>query len=306
MMKEKDASRAVELNDRRNIFAVNLGLGSNLVLAFLKVTFGIAGHSPALLADGINSSSDVVYYIAAKVFLHMSVKPADKEHPYGHRQMENIAAIVVGSFIITTAIAIFWNSIDLVYDIIIRKTKAHEAAHITFIIALFTVGLKTVLTAVTRSIGIKTKNNAIKALAYDHLNDIFASVAVAIGIFFSRLGHFWVDPLAGCIVALFILKTGIEIIRESAYGLMSTEPDEELKNIIETKAWQIPGITGVENIRVHTFGQFFMVNMDILLDQSLTISQGDAIADVLESQLNKEIHNLLEAHIHYHPDRREQ
>jgi cation diffusion facilitator family transporter len=289
------------INDQKNSFAVNLGLISNVILAFLKVTFGILGHSPALLADGINSTSDVVYYIAAIIFLRISVKPADKEHPYGHRQMENIAAIVVGSFIITTAIALFWNSIDSVYDIIVEDAPSQKALLITLIIALFTIITKIVLTLITRKIGSKTNNKAIKALAYDHLNDVFASLAAAVGIFFSRYGYFWVDPLAGAVVAIFILKTGIVIIKESAYTIMDTSPGEELREQIVAIAQSISGITQVENIRTHKFGQFIVINMDVCIEGALTVSEGDEIADRLESLLLRNIKNLLEVHIHYHP-----
>ena len=73
--------------------SVNLGLISNVLLSVMKTVIGILGHSSALLADGINSTSDVVYYIAVKIFMHQAKKPADKEHPYGHRQLESVAAI---------------------------------------------------------------------------------------------------------------------------------------------------------------------------------------------------------------------
>ncbi|MCK7481890.1 MAG: cation transporter [Candidatus Moduliflexus flocculans] len=76
------------------------------------------GHSPALLADGINSTSDVAYGIIVKVFIRKARKPADDEHPYGHRQLESIAAVVVGAFVLTTAVAIFWDAINRVYDLL--------------------------------------------------------------------------------------------------------------------------------------------------------------------------------------------
>src|SRR5450830_549023 len=87
---------------------INVGLAANAALALLKTSIGILGHSDALLADGINSTSDVVYYIVVKIFMRLADKPADAEHPYGHRQLESVAALVVGAFVITTGIAIFW------------------------------------------------------------------------------------------------------------------------------------------------------------------------------------------------------
>jgi cation diffusion facilitator family transporter len=288
-------------NDRKNSFAVNLGLVSNLVLAFLKVFFGVLGHSPALLADGVNSTSDVAYYIATKIFLRLSVEPADREHPYGHRQMESIASVVVGAFILSTAVAIFWNALDGVYDSLVRSTPAPETPFITLGIALFTIVVKIALTLVTKRIGAKTNNSAIRALAFDHINDIFASLAAAVGIFFGREGYPWVDPLAGGVVALFILRTGISIIRESALALTSTAPREDLTRRITAVAGGIAEIAGIERIRVHTFGQYLVVNIDICIDGSRTIRRGDEISTLLESRLVREIDEIVDVHVHYHP-----
>jgi len=95
--------------------AVSLALISNVLLALLKTSIGILGHSPALLADGINSTSDVVYNIMVSIFVRAAYKPADDEHPYGHTQFESVGALVVGAFVITTAITIFWDSLNSLF-----------------------------------------------------------------------------------------------------------------------------------------------------------------------------------------------
>src|SRR5512145_2851684 len=108
-----------EINERQrqSFLAVNLGLTVNIFLAALKVSIGILGHSPALLAEGVNSTSDVAYYVAVAIFMRLAHKPADEEHPYGHTQLESIASLVVGAFVLTTAVAIFWDSINTVFDL---------------------------------------------------------------------------------------------------------------------------------------------------------------------------------------------
>ena len=92
--------------DRKSLWAVNLGLGINILLSFIKTLFGVLGHSPALLAEGINSISDVAYYVVAGIFVRLANKPADDEHPYGHRQLERIASLIVGAFVVATAVAV--------------------------------------------------------------------------------------------------------------------------------------------------------------------------------------------------------
>lgn len=289
--------------ESRSLLAVNLGLVSNILLAALKTTVGILGHSPALLADGINSTSDVAYYVVVRVFMSLARKPADDEHPYGHQQLENIAALVVGAFVITTAVTIFWDAVNKVYDLWAGPGAGTDAEWVTLAIALFTVAFKVVLTAVTRRIGRQTKNPAVFALAYDHRNDIFAAAAASLGIFLGRMGTPWMDPLAGALVALVILRTGVEILRESSKDLMDTLPGRELHDRIVDATKAVAGVEQIEEILAHRFGPSLVVNVTIGIDGSLSVAEGDRIATRVEHILGEEIDFLERVHVHYHPAR---
>jgi cation diffusion facilitator family transporter len=293
----------VELDHRekRSLLAVNLGLAANIVLALLKTTIGVLGHSPALLADGINSTSDVAYYIIVRVFVGLARKPADDEHPYGHRQLESIAALVVGAFVITTAVTIFWDAVNKVYDLWSGQSTAIGASAWALAAALFTVAVKIVLTIVTRNLGRETKNPAIFALAYDHRNDIFAAAAASLGIYLGRAGYAWVDPLAGALVALIILRTGIEILRESSDDLMDTIPGRDLYAQIITTLGKVPGVLKVEEAQAHRFGPYLVINLTIGIDGALSVAEGDQIATQVEQVLYGEVELLKRVHVHYHP-----
>ncbi len=102
---------------------------ANIFLALLKTSVGILGHSPALLAEGVNSTSDVAYYVVVAVFMRLSHKPADETHPYGHNQLESIASLVVGAFIVTTAIAVFWNAVNDVFELFTVKCSPKAPPH---------------------------------------------------------------------------------------------------------------------------------------------------------------------------------
>ena len=290
-----------ESRESKSLFAVNLGMTANIFLAIAKTTFGIVGHSPALLADGINSTSDVAYYIAVFVFMRLSRKPADHEHPYGHSQLESIAALVVGSFVLTTAVAIFWDAINKVYDMLSGQGDFGGASVWALMVALLTVVIKIVLTTVTRRIGRQTQSPAVFALAYDHRNDIFAASAAAVGIFLGRMGHPWVDPLAGAVVALVILRTGIEILRESSEDLMDTVPGKELHQQIVNALTNVPGVKQVEETQAHRFGPYMVVNVTIGIDGALSVAEGDQIATQVEHTLHHQVDFLRRVHVHYHP-----
>lgn len=281
--------------------AVAIGLLANLLLAGLKTSIGILGHSPALLADGINSTSDVAYYIVVSVFVRLANKPADAEHPYGHSQLESIGALVVGSFVITTAVAIFWDAVNTIYELWIGEISYQGASALALWVALFTVALKIILAIYTRRIGSQTKNASITALAYDHRNDVFSASAAVIGITLGRMGHLWVDPLAGALVALVILRTGIEILRESTSNLMDTVPGEALREEIEELLAPDEQIKQIDEVHAHRFGPYLVINITVCVDGRLTVRQGDQIATCVEQEIMANIASVRRVHVHYHP-----
>ncbi len=289
--------------ERKAILTVNLGLAANILLAILKTSMGVVGHSPALLADGINSTSDVAYYVVVAIFMRLAGKPPDEEHPYGHRQLESIAALVVGSFVITTAVAIFWDAVNSVFDLLTGGGDFQGAAIAALWVALFTVILKLGLTTVTRRMSQQTNNAAIGALAYDHRNDMFSALAATAGIFLGRLGYLWVDPLAGALVALVILRTGVEILRLSAKDLMDSVPGQSLRLQVMRLLEPIPGVKQVEEIHAHRFGPYIVVNITVGVDGSLNVTEGDRIATQVERTLVDDIDLVRRVHVHYHPAR---
>ncbi|RPH59792.1 MAG: cation transporter [Chloroflexi bacterium] len=290
--------------NQKSLLAVNLGLGINIGLAALKTAIGILGNSPALLAEGINSTSDVAYYVVASVFVRMANKPADDEHPYGHQQLESIASVVVGSFIVTTAVAVFWDAVDKMWDLLSGSAKSQGALDIALWVALLTVGIKLFLTFYIRKLGRETNNPVVEAMAYDHRNDLFSAAAASLGIFLGQRGLPWIDPLAGAVVALLILRTGIFILRESSVQLMDAVPSKELAGQISAMLLETPGVPGVEQIQevqAHRFGPHIVVNVTVGVDGNLSVLDGDQIANRVEALLCGSIPNVKRVHVHYHP-----
>jgi cation diffusion facilitator family transporter len=294
------ADNSAERNDACD-FAVNIGLYTNILLALLKTAVGITGHSAALLADGINSTSDLIYYVAVKIFMRLSRMPPDDEHPYGHSQFETIAALVVGAFIITTGVAIFWDSADRGYHLYAGTSEASVISVYALWTALFTIALKTGLAVKTRKIGAHTRNPVVAALAKDHLNDILASSAAALGIVLALFGYSWVDPFAGAVVSLFILKTGAGILKDASMELMDTVPGRELDSEIRSVLAGLEGIKGVEEVRAHRFGPQFIVNVTLCVAGDIPVSRGDAIATRAEEELCSRFQHIRKVYVHYHP-----
>ena len=284
--------------------SVNLGLITNIIFSILKTVIGIYGKSQALIADGINSTSDVAYYVAVSIFMTKSNKPADKEHPYGHRQLDNIAAIVVGAFIVTTGATIFWNSITTLYTIWKGEYNSCQSFLFPMIIASVTVLAKIFLYLDTKITYKQTKNPTVKALMNDHINDLMASGTVLISLAFAFFNSdmIWIDPVASCLVAIFIFKTGFEILTDSSTDLMDSMPDADFGKRIEEIILAHKDVYGITHIGVHKYGPSFVLNLTIEVDSHLTVAQGDVICDDLERELLREFSDSLKkTNIHYHP-----
>lgn len=280
--------------------AITFALIANSILALLKTMVGIFAHSSALLADGINSSSDVVYNLAVSFFIRAARKPADEEHPYGHSQYESVGALVVAAFIVTAAFTIFWNSIQSLVDLLQGRSEVAASGNIAFYVALFTVILKAFLFFYTRILGEKTNNPTVKAVALDHRNDILSATAVVVGTLMARLGYAWADPLAGAIVAIFFLSSGITILLDSTDILMDTIPGTQLNKKVRESLADIPGLEGIGEIQAHRFGQYLVINMTIFVCGDISVNEGDLIADHVEERLINEIPFLQAVHVHYH------
>jgi cation diffusion facilitator family transporter len=290
-----------EQRQQKSLLAANIGLGTNIFLAMLKTSVGIVGNSPALLAEGINSTSDVAYYVVASIFMRLANKPADNEHPYGHRQLESIAALVVGSFVVATAIAVFWDAINKTWQLYSGQLDTGGAASIALWVALFTVALKIYLTMYVNRLGRETNNPVVKAMAYDHRNDLFSASAASLGIFLGQRGLPWIDPLAGAFVALLILRTGIHILRESSVDLMDAVPSRELAGQIREILLDMPGVKQLEEVQAHRFGPHLVLNLTIGVDGEMTVREGDEIASKVEFLLTRIVPNVRRVHVHYHP-----
>lgn len=282
-------------------FVVNIGLGFNALLAVGKIGAGIVGHSQALLADGVNSISDVVYFLIVKIFIKLSGKPADSQHPYGHYQYETIAALVVGAFVITTGFAIFWDSVNVAFDVMTGEIAVMAVRSFALYTAIATIVIKIILMIQARFVGYATKNIAVVAIARDHRNDIFASLGAAIGMLLSMLGTIWADPAAGAIVAIIVAKTGFDILREATDDLMDDVPDKELSEQIKAALLDEASIRRIDEIHSHRFGPYLVANITISIDGSLSVARADIIATTAEKKLLERIDMLRKVYIHTHP-----
>lgn len=298
-----DHDMEADERQRQSEKVVNLGLAANLVLAAVKIFTGIVSHSQALLSDGINSTSDVVYFLVVRILVAFSGKPSDEEHPYGHRQFESIAALVVGAFVMTTGIAIFWESINSAFNLLTGNPENSPIGIIAVFVAAGTIIIKGFLMVHAKAVSRKINSIAVSSLAQDHRNDILASSGAAFGIVFGILGFRVCDPIAGAFVAVIVVKTGIDILRESASDLMDSVPGRELDQQVRGILSRIPEVRSVDEVHAHRFGPYYVLNITLGIEGDLSVRKGDEIAHRAEGELRSGIDMMRKVYIHYHPSR---
>ena len=159
----------------------------NIILSVVKTAVRVLGHSPALLAEGINSVSDVAYYVVAGIFRAAGEQTCRHRTPVRSPPVGKHCFLVVGAFVVSTAVVVFWGSVDKIWDLMDGQGTYQSTHTFALWIALGTVVIKIILFFYVRRLGEETQNPVVFALAYDHRNDVFSAAAASIGIFLGRM-----------------------------------------------------------------------------------------------------------------------
>ncbi len=278
--------------------AAGIGLTVNLILAVVKLTGGVLGHSFALISDAANSLGDVLTSCVVLFALRVAQKPADSEHPYGHTRIEAIAGSNVAVLIIVSALWIGWEAIQ-------RFATPHQLPPLwTLWIAGGNVIVKEFLYHYNMRIGVRTGSLAIIANAWDHRSDAFCSFAVLIGLAIVHFGgqpYIWADEAASLIVVGTILWTSIALLRQCTNELMDVQADEELIAEMRNTVMQIDGVLGVEKFRVRKSGIEYFADIHIEVDPQQTVADGHRIGHVAKAILMKEFPILRDVLVHLEP-----
>ncbi|MFD1206901.1 MULTISPECIES: cation diffusion facilitator family transporter [Sporosarcina] len=285
-----------------SVFAIWISLMSNIVLTVLKIIVGILFNSPVLLADGFHNAGDVVASAAALTSMRISQRPADDDHPYGHGKAEVIGSGIVAIILIIAAIYIGIEAISTFFE---EPAKASKIALITAIISLV---WKQLLYVYTMRVGKETNSKGLIATAYDHLADVYASLAAVLGIGLALIGDAYDiaflsygDPFAGVIVSILVLRLAYEIGKESIDILMeknvSSERLKEFSVLIRT----FPEVKRIDRLRAREHGHYILVDVRVGVPGNLTIQEGHDISSEIRNAILEKHQDVDEVLIHLNP-----
>jgi cation diffusion facilitator family transporter len=275
-----------------------VGVLVNTFLILLKLVTGIFGSSQALIADAVHSFSDLFTDAVVLIGLKISNKPPDKTHHFGHARIETLASFIVGMVLIGTALYLGIEASLTIY----RHTEYHPTG-----LALFGAGvsiiLKEVLYHYTIRTGRRIKSQLIVANAWHHRSDALSSVAVFIGVAGTQINPSWhiLDAFAALLVSFFIVKVGLEILRDALREFTDTAPKPEIIGKIQQCALSVKGVVGTHDLRVRTSGGQYQMEIHIVVDGQLTVLEGHKIAEAVEGCLVEDVGNFDSISIHVDP-----
>ncbi|MDH5174406.1 MAG: cation-efflux pump, partial [Elusimicrobiota bacterium] len=226
----------------------------------------------------------------------ISEKPVDKDHPYGHGKAESIAALCISLILFGMAIVLSYRALSAIFlKILIVPGLLPLWA------ALVSILVKELMFRHAHYIGKKFDNLAVLAMAHDHRADAVSSVAALAGIAGARLGYAVLDPLAGFLVALFILKMGIDIFRPSLGELMDTSLPEDFIDEIKKVTLTIEEIREIDDVKTRRIGWRSSIDLSVKIDADRSIEEGHQISDKIEKLLLQKLKNIGNIMIHINP-----
>lgn len=271
----------------------------NIVLFFGKLSGGLLGRSAALLADALDSLTDLLGDVAVLGGVWVAQKPPDDAHQYGHFKAESIATALVGLLIVAGAVAM------LARNILTFRKPTPQPEIWTVFIAAASIIICTISYLYLRSRAKKYSSPALGAGAAHKLADAFTSVAALIGIVLSVAFHLpWGDRAASAVVAIWVIRTGVKIIFHGGHELLDGAPEPDIEKLAIKIIRETPGVSMVRNLRMRSAGGKIFAELDITIAPNLSITDAHIIAHRVKNRLAEKIENLADAIVHTEPCRK--
>ncbi|MBE6087170.1 cation diffusion facilitator family transporter [Clostridium beijerinckii] len=267
-----------------------------ITLSLLKLGVGFFAQSKALLADGINNTTDIIASVAVLIGLKISRKPADDDHPYGHLRAETIASLIASLIMIAVGLDVLYNAIK---SVIFFNPKAPDL--VSAVVAIFCAAAIYMVYRYNMRIAVKIKSSGLMAAAKDNLSDAWVSIGTTIGIVASQFGFPWIDPLAAVVVSALILKTGWDIFREATHNLSDGFSREKLDGITKSIS-QVPGVKQIKNIRARVHGNNILLDLVVSVSSELSLVEGHSITEKIEDKLKEDL-DITQVMVHVEPDK---
>ena len=266
-----------KLNREKKIVTTSLiGIGGNLLLVAIKAFIGLLANSISLILDAVNNLSDALSSVITIIGTKIANKKPDKKHPFGHGRVEYLTSLVIAVIILVAGVA-------AIYEAIMTFINGSEPTYsnLSLIIISIAIVIKIALGLFFRKMGKETKSDALKGSGIDALFDALLSLATLIGAIVAMFAHVYIEGYLGILIGLFIIKSGIDVLRESISNIIGERTSQELSLEIKKTIGKHDGVIGVYDLILNNYGP----NKAI----------GSAHIEVDDKMTAKEIHPLTRA-----------
>ena len=283
----------------RDIRKVTLvGAVVDLVLGVAKIVVGVVASSQALIADGIHSLSDLATDFLVLFAAKHAHRQADDEHPYGHGRIETVATVVLGVSLVAVAIGIC-------YDAVRRLMAPELLLHpgwMALLVAVISVFSKELIYQYTARAARRLRSKMLHANAWHSRSDAISSIIVVIGVIATMLGYPSFDALAAVAVALMVARIGWDLLWKSLQELIDTALDPERVEAIRETIMAVDGVRTCHMLRTRHSGSDALVDVHILVDAALSVSEGHQIGEAVRWRLIKTIDDVSDVTVHIDPE----
>ena len=269
------------------------GIIANTLLSAGKILTGIIFNSISVTADGVNNLSDAASSVITLIGFKISSKPADKDHPFGHARMEYLTGLILGIAVLLVGVELIKSS----FNKIINPSKTIFSMEMIIVLSI-SVLTKLWLSLFYKKLGDKISSAPLKASSIDSRNDVISTIVVLLSLLISEFTGYEVDGYVGVLVALFILYSGFDILRDILNPLLGEMPNVEFIESIENKILSYNGIVNIHDLVVHNYGpnrHFASVHAEV--DATEDILKSHDLIDNIERDFAKELNINLVIHL---------
>jgi len=266
-----------------------IGLWVNALLTTFKFFAGIFGNSAAMIADAVHSLSDFATDIVAVIAFRLTGKPVDKTHDYGHGKFETLCSVIVGLSLIAVALGIFYGGSKRIY-LVFSGEIIPKPGIIALVAAVISVISKEWLYIYTVKAAKKLESNMLMAKAWDHRSDALSSAGTLLGIagaiFLGEKARV-LDPIAAIVVGFLIMRIAIPVTLEGLNELLEASLSRSEEEKILSAILSVRGVDGAHHLRTRHIGITIAVDVHIIVDPTLTVSEGHEIATSVERAISR-------------------
>ena len=284
-----------QITNRVSVVSVLVNLG----LSLFKAAAGILGHSSAMISDAVHSASDILGSLIVVVGAHFSEREADKNHPYGHERFESVSSVLLAFILVMAGFSIAGAAFETLRTGAYRHASA--PGRIALAAAVISIVFKEAMYWYTIHYARIIRSGSLKAEAWHHRSDALSSVGSLIGIAGARMGFPALDPAAGLVISLFILKAAADIFREAVDRMTDHACDSAFEEEIRQCVLSCPGVQGIDLLQTREFGRKAYVDLEVRMDGHMELARAHQCAEEIHRTLEERFPLVKHVMVHVNP-----